>query len=71
MTFADGLAIEFHSGEGSGGAAGGLGARIASWFGDDAEAKPALRVRMEATEAGDFYRALPADIALVIAPDCP
>ena len=71
VTFADGLAIEFHSGEGAGPAAGSLGARIASWFGRDSDAKPALRIRMEATEAGDFYRALPPDVALVIAPACP
>lgn len=71
VTFADGLAIEFHSGEGAGPAAGGLGAKIASWFGRDSEAKPALRIRMEAMEAGDFYRALPASVALVIAPACP
>jgi len=70
VTFADGLAIEFHSEEGEGPTEGGLVARIASWFGDDAEAKPALRVGMEATEAGDLYRALPPDIALVIEPDC-
>lgn len=71
VTFADGLVIEIHSEEGGGGSEGGLGARIASWFGADAEVRPALRIRMEATEAGDFYRALPADTALVIAPDCP
>ena len=70
VTFADGLAIEFHSGEGAGPAAGGLGARIASWFGRESEAKPALRIRMEAMEAGDLYRALPPEIALVIEPDC-
>jgi hypothetical protein len=71
VSFADGLAIEFHSDEGASAAGGGLGARIASWFGQDSATKPALRIRMEATEAGDFYRALPADIALVIAPPCP
>jgi len=71
VTFADGLAIEFHSEEGAGPAAGGLGARIASWFGKNSEAKPALRIRMEAMEAGDFYRALPDSVALVIAPACP
>ena len=71
VTFADGLAIEFHSGEGASASAGGLSARIASWFGRDSDANPALRIRMESMEAGDFYRALPASVALVIAPACP
>jgi hypothetical protein len=70
VTFADGLAIEFHSEEGAGAAGRSLGAHIASWFGRDAEAKPALRIRMDATEAGDLYRALPPEVALVIEPDC-
>jgi hypothetical protein len=70
VTFADGLAVEFQSGEGASAAAGGLSARIASWFGRESEAKPALRVRMDPVEAGDLYRALPPEIALVIEPDC-
>ena len=70
VTFADGLAIEFHSGEGASASAGGLSARIASWFGKDSEPRPALRIRMDATAAGDLYRALPSDIALVIEPNC-
>lgn len=70
VTFADGLAIEFHSDEGASGAAGGLGARIASWFGRESDAKAALRIRMDAMEAGDLYRALPPEVALVIEPDC-
>jgi hypothetical protein len=70
VSFADGLVVEIHSDEGASEAAGGLGARIARWFGREPEAKPALRIRMEPTEAGDFYRALPPDVALVIEPDC-
>jgi hypothetical protein len=70
VTFADGLAVEVHSEEGAGAAVGSLGARIASWFGRGPDAKPALRIRMDATEAGDLYRALPPEVALVIEPDC-
>jgi hypothetical protein len=70
VSFADGLAVDFHSGDGAGEVDGGLSARIASWFGDDAAGKPALRIRMDATEAGDLYRALPSGVALVIEPDC-
>jgi hypothetical protein len=70
VTFADGLAIEFHSGEGASATESGLGALIAGWFGRDPEAKPALRIRMDPTEAGDLYRALPPEIALVIEPAC-
>ena len=70
VTFADGLAVEVHSEEGASAAQGGLGARIAGWFGREAEAKPALRISMDAKEAGDLYRALPPDVALVIEPTC-
>jgi hypothetical protein len=70
LNFATGLVIEFHSEEGASSAERGLGARIAGWFGKEPEPLPALRVRMDLAPAGDFYRALPPDIALVIVPAC-
>jgi hypothetical protein len=70
ITFADGLAVEFHSEEGASSAERGLGARIAGWLGNEPESLPALRVRMDLAPAGDFYRALPPDVELVIEPDC-
>jgi hypothetical protein len=70
LSFATGLLIEIYSEEGASSADRGLGARIASWFGKEPESMPTLRIRMDAAPAGDLYRALPPEVALVIEPDC-